>query len=251
MTSTRQLFGGQLNGVTQAHLADLWILGFNGPSVDRHRVNVLQHDRFGTNIHDVITNRPQVGNSPDTAHDAADAKCVGDGLAQAEFLRDLKVSDGTGFKAANLERDHNKVRPFKRLALVHVGRHSRANAERGDQFARAMSGTTRALVNNMVTGVSEGFEKKLELVGVGYRAQVQGNKINLTLGFSHPVVYELPEGVSAETPSQTEVVLKSSDKQKLGQAAAEIRAYRPPEPYKGKGVRITGEYVRRKEAKKK
>jgi len=107
------------------------------------------------------------------------------------------------------------------------------------------------LVNNMVTGVSEGFEKKLELVGVGYRAQVQGNKINLTLGFSHPVVYELPEGVSAETPSQTEVVLKSSDKQKLGQAAAEIRAYRPPEPYKGKGVRITGEYVRRKEAKKK
>jgi large subunit ribosomal protein L6 len=120
-----------------------------------------------------------------------------------------------------------------------------------DQFSRAMSGTTRALVNNMVTGVSEGFEKKLELVGVGYRAQVQGKSINLTLGFSHPVIYELPEGVTAETPSQTEVLLKSSDKQKLGQAAAEIRAYRPPEPYKGKGVRITGEYVRRKEAKKK
>jgi large subunit ribosomal protein L6 len=124
-------------------------------------------------------------------------------------------------------------------------------ARNGDQFARAMSGTTRALVSNMVTGVSEGFEKKLELVGVGYRAQVQGKSINLTLGFSHPVVYELPEGVSAETPSQTEVLLKSSDKQKLGQAAAEIRAFRPPEPYKGKGVRITGEYVRRKEAKKK
>jgi len=124
-------------------------------------------------------------------------------------------------------------------------------ARNGDQFARAMSGTTRALVSNMVTGVSVGFEKKLELVGVGYRAQVQGKSINLTLGFSHPVVYELPEGVSAETPSQTEVLLKSSDKQKLGQAAAEIRAYRPPEPYKGKGVRITGEYVRRKEAKKK
>ena len=124
-------------------------------------------------------------------------------------------------------------------------------ARSGDQFSRAMSGTTRALVNNMVTGVSEGFEKKLELVGVGYRAQVQGKSINLTLGFSHPVVYELPEGVSAETPSQTEVLLKSSDKQKLGQAAAEIRAFRPPEPYKGKGVRITGEYVRRKEAKKK
>jgi large subunit ribosomal protein L6 len=124
-------------------------------------------------------------------------------------------------------------------------------ARTGDTFSRAMSGTTRALVNNMVTGVSTGFETKLELVGVGYRAQVQGSKINLTLGFSHPVVYELPEGVSAETPSQTEVLLKSSDKQKLGQAAAEIRAYRPPEPYKGKGVRIAGEYVRRKEAKKK
>ena len=120
-----------------------------------------------------------------------------------------------------------------------------------DKFARAMSGTTRALVSNMVTGVSQGFEKKLDLVGVGYRAQVQGAKINLTLGFSHPVVYALPEGVTAETPSQTEILLKSSDKQKLGQAAAEIRAFRPPEPYKGKGVRISGEYVRRKEAKKK
>ena len=124
-------------------------------------------------------------------------------------------------------------------------------ARSADKFSRAMSGTTRALVNNMVTGVSEGFEKKLELVGVGYRAQVQGKSINLTLGFSHPVVYQLPEGVTAETPSQTEVLLKSSDKQQLGQAAAESRAYRPPEPYKGKGVRITGEYVRRKEAKKK
>jgi large subunit ribosomal protein L6 len=124
-------------------------------------------------------------------------------------------------------------------------------ARTGDTSARAMSGTTRALVYNMVTGVSTGFEKKLELVGVGYRAQVQGSKINLTLGFSHPVVYDLPEGVTAETPSQTEVLLKSSDKQKLGQAAAEICAYRPPEPYKGKGVRIAGEYVRRKEAKKK
>ena len=124
-------------------------------------------------------------------------------------------------------------------------------ARTGDKFSRAMSGTTRALVSNMVTGVSEGFEKKLELIGVGYRAQVQGKSINLTLGFSHPVIYELPEGVTAETPSQTEVLLKSTDKQKLGQAAAEIRAYRPPEPFKGKGVRITGEYVRRKEAKKK
>lgn len=120
-----------------------------------------------------------------------------------------------------------------------------------DTSARAMSGTTRALVSNMVVGVSRGFETKLDLVGVGYRAQVQGKKLNLTLGFSHPVIYELPEGVSAETPSQTEVLLKSSDKQKLGQAVAEVRAFRPPEPYKGKGVQISGEYIRRKEAKKK
>ena len=124
-------------------------------------------------------------------------------------------------------------------------------ARSGDSFARAMSGTTRSLVNNMVIGVSQGFETKLDLVGVGYRAQVQGNKLNLTLGFSHPVIYELPEGVTAETPSQTEVLLKSSDKQKLGQAVAEVRAFRPPEPYKGKGVQISGEYIRRKEAKKK
>jgi large subunit ribosomal protein L6 len=124
-------------------------------------------------------------------------------------------------------------------------------AKTGDTFSRAMSGTTRALVNNMVVGVTQGFETKLNLVGVGYRAQVQGKKINLTLGFSHPVVYDLPEGVSAETPSQTEVLLKSADKQKLGQAVAEVRAFRPPEPYKGKGVQISGEHVRRKEAKKK
>jgi large subunit ribosomal protein L6 len=125
------------------------------------------------------------------------------------------------------------------------------SARNGDTFSRAMSGTTRALVNNMVVGVTQGFETKLNLVGVGYRAQVQGKKINLTLGFSHPVVYDLPEGVSAETPSQTEVLLKSADKQKLGQAVAEVRAFRPPEPYKGKGVQISGEHVRRKEAKKK
>ena len=115
----------------------------------------------------------------------------------------------------------------------------------------AQAGTARAIVNNMVTGVASGFEKKLTLIGVGYRAQVQGTAINLTLGFSHPVVYNLPQGVTAETPSQTEIVLKSADKQLLGQVAAEIRAYRPPEPYKGKGVRYSDEYVRRKEAKKK
>ena len=115
----------------------------------------------------------------------------------------------------------------------------------------AQAGTARAIVNNMVIGVASGFEKNLTLIGVGYRAQVQGSAINLTLGFSHPVVYNLPQGVTAETPSQTEIVLKSADKQLLGQVAAEIRAYRPPEPYKGKGVRYSDEYVRRKEAKKK
>ncbi|MEK9743744.1 MAG: 50S ribosomal protein L6 [Gammaproteobacteria bacterium] len=117
--------------------------------------------------------------------------------------------------------------------------------------AWAMAGTFRALIANMVTGVTDGFEKKLEIVGVGYRAQAQGAKLNLSLGFSHPVVYEMPEGVSVETPSQTEIVLKGSDKQRVGQAAAEIRAYRPPEPYKGKGIRYAGEYVARKQAKKK
>ena len=121
----------------------------------------------------------------------------------------------------------------------------------GSRFSTAIAGTTRALLANMVQGVSEGFEKKLELVGVGYRAQAQGNKLNLTLGFSHPVIYDVPEGVSIETPSQTEVVVKGFDKQKVGQVAAEIRAYRPPEPYKGKGVRYVGEHVVMKEAKKK
>lgn len=115
----------------------------------------------------------------------------------------------------------------------------------------ALAGTTRALVNNMVTGVSKGFEKKLQLIGVGYRAQAQGNKLNLTLGFSHPVEYVVPEGISIETPSQTEILVKGIDKQKVGQVAANIRAYRPPEPYKGKGVRYADEHVVRKEAKKK
>lgn len=117
--------------------------------------------------------------------------------------------------------------------------------------SRAMAGTMRSLVNNMVMGVSQGFEKKLVLNGVGYRAKAAGKTLNLTLGFSHPVDYELPEGIKAETPSQTEIVLTGIDKQALGQAAAEIRAFRPPEPYKGKGVRYADEYVRRKEAKKK
>ena len=121
----------------------------------------------------------------------------------------------------------------------------------GSRFSTAVAGTMRALLANMATGVSQGFERKLELVGVGYRAQAQGSKLNLTLGFSHPVVYEVPEGISVETPSQTEIVVKGADKQRVGQVAAEIRAWRPPEPYKGKGVRYADERVVLKEAKKK
>jgi len=121
----------------------------------------------------------------------------------------------------------------------------------GARASKAMAGTFRSLVNNMVVGVVDGFQKRLLLNGVGYRANAQGKKLNLVLGFSHPIDYQLPEGVTAETPSQTEIVLTSIDKQQLGQAAAEIRAFRPPEPYKGKGVRYADEHVRRKEAKKK
>jgi len=127
----------------------------------------------------------------------------------------------------------------------------RCLARDGAQNARAHAGTARSLINNMVVGVSEGFEKRLQLNGVGYRAKAGGQSLNLTLGFSHPIDYKLPDGVSAETPSQTEVVLKSADKQLLGQVASEVRAFRPPEPYKGKGIRYADEYVRRKEAKKK
>lgn len=117
--------------------------------------------------------------------------------------------------------------------------------------AKAMMGTTRALLNNMVVGVSAGFERKLELVGVGYRAKAAGRSLNLTLGFSHPVDLEMPEGISVETPTQTEILLKGVDKQQIGHIAAKIRSLRAPEPYKGKGIRYSGENVRRKEAKKK
>ena len=117
--------------------------------------------------------------------------------------------------------------------------------------ANAMSGTVRALVANMVTGVTKGFEKKLALVGVGYRAQAQGDKLNLSLGFSHPVVHQIPAGVKCETPTQTEILIKGADKQKVGQVAAEVRGYKPPEPYKGKGVRYADEVVIIKETKKK
>jgi large subunit ribosomal protein L6 len=146
----------------------------------------------------------------------------------------------------NLSLDINReVKVEQKDAEIVVSSLSRS------RFANAIAGTTRALIQNMMTGVSSGFERKLELVGVGYRAQAQGNKLNLTLGFSHPVVYEVPEGVAVETPSQTEILVKGIDRQKVGQVAAELREFRPPEPYKGKGVRYANERIVLKEAKKK
>lgn len=135
--------------------------------------------------------------------------------------------------------------------VVKEGESLQCRAIEGAVNCGAMSGTMRALLNNMVLGVTRGFERKLSLVGVGYRAQAQGDKLNLTLGFSHPVVHQMPAGVKVETPSQTEILIKGIDKQKVGQVAAEIRAYRPPEPYKGKGVRYSDEVVTIKETKKK
>ena len=135
--------------------------------------------------------------------------------------------------------------------LVREGNQISVKAIDGSLQANAMSGTARALVANMVQGVTKGFEKKLTLVGVGYRAQAAGQTLNLSLGFSHPVAYKLPDGVKAETPTQTDIIVKGIDKQRVGEAAAQIRAYRPPEPYKGKGVRYANEVVKLKETKKK
>lgn len=136
------------------------------------------------------------------------------------------------------------------VSVVHADDVVTVSYDESSSESTALAGTSRSLINNMVIGVSEGFQKTLLLVGVGYRAKASGKILELTLGFSHPVHYELPEQVEVETPSQTEVVLKSHDKQILGQVAAEIRAFRPPEPYKGKGVKYADENIRRKEAKK-
>jgi large subunit ribosomal protein L6 len=155
---------------------------------------------------------------------------------------DVKVKGPKGELSLHLS-PHVQVEIVEGRAQVAVRGASRS--------AKENSGTTRALLANMVTGVTKGFERKLELVGVGYRAQAQGRKLNLTLGFSHPVSYAVPDGINVETPSQTEIVIKGIDRQKVGQVAAEIRAYRAPEPYKGKGVRHSGEKVVLKEAKKK
>ncbi len=137
------------------------------------------------------------------------------------------------------------------VAVQRVGEQLQCSASNDSMQANAMSGTVRALLANMIVGVSKGFERKLTLVGVGYRAQAAGETLNLTLGYSHPVVYKMPKGVKVETPTQTDIVLKGSDKQQVGQVAAEIRAFREPEPYKGKGVRYADEVVILKETKKK
>jgi large subunit ribosomal protein L6 len=135
--------------------------------------------------------------------------------------------------------------------IVNEDNQLKLSAKKKSKEAVAMTGTFRSLVNNMVVGVSDGFEKKLELIGVGYRAKAEGKTINLTVGYSHPIDYQLPEGITADTPTQTEILIKGADKQKVGQVAAEIRKFRPPEPYKGKGIRYSDERVFRKEAKKK
>ncbi len=137
------------------------------------------------------------------------------------------------------------------VSLTQADGELRCVAAEGVPGSVALTGTLRAIINNMVTGVSEGFEKRLTLVGVGYRAQMQGKALNLTLGFSHPISFTVPDGISVETPSQTEIVIRGMDKQQVGQVAAKIRAYRPPEPYKGKGVKYSDEHIVRKEAKKK
>lgn len=155
---------------------------------------------------------------------------------------EIYVKGPLGVLSRKLSKDVQVARVENRLEFTVNGASNQANA---------MSGTMRSLVSNMVTGVSKGFEKKLALVGVGYRAQAQGDKLNLTLGFSHPVVHQLPAGVRAETPTQTEIIIKGADRQQVGQVAADIRAYRSPEPYKGKGVRYVGEQIVLKETKKK
>jgi large subunit ribosomal protein L6 len=162
---------------------------------------------------------------------------------------DAQVADGAITVKGPLGTLTQAVNPL--VAIVREGAELRFAPVGESREANAMAGTYRALVANMVAGVSKGFEKKLTLVGVGYRAQAQGASLNLSLGFSHPVVHQMPEGVTVTTPTQTEIVIKGADKQKVGQVAAEVRGYKPPEPYKGKGVRYADEVVVIKETKKK
>jgi len=165
--------------------------------------------------------------------------------AGIEVSMDSKAITIKSSKATSKELIHEAVEVTKEDNMLRIK--PRENMENADAFA----GTTRALINNIIIGLEKGFEKKLTLIGVGYRAQTQGKKLNLALGFSHPINYQIPDGITIETPSQTEVVVKGVSKQLVGQVAAEIRAFRPPEPYKGKGVRYADEEVVRKEGKKK
>jgi large subunit ribosomal protein L6 len=175
----------------------------------------------------------RVGNSPVVLPDKVEVN-----LSHSE----ISVKGPLGTLSRKLTSNVSVKKVENRLELTVNDKSNQANA---------MSGTMRALIANMVIGVTKGFEKKLTLVGVGYRAQAQGDKLNLTLGFSHPVVHQLPKGVKAETPTQTEILIKGADKQQVGQVAAEVRAYRSPEPYKGKGVRYVDEQIVLKETKKK
>jgi large subunit ribosomal protein L6 len=162
---------------------------------------------------------------------------------------DVQIADGTITVKGPLGTLTQQINPL--VAIVRDGAELKFSAVGESREASAMSGTYRALVSNMVNGVSKGFEKKLTLVGVGYRAQAQGSALNLSLGFSHPVVHQMPAGVTVTTPTQTEILIKGADRQKVGQVAAEVRGYKPPEPYKGKGVRYADEVVVIKETKKK
>ena len=162
---------------------------------------------------------------------------------------DVQMADGVITVKGSLGTLTQKINPL--VAITREGAELLFKAADESRGASAMSGTFRALVANMVQGVTKGFEKKLQLVGTGYRAQAQVTNLNLSLGFSHPVVYKLPEGVTAATPTQVEIIIKGSDRQQVGQVAAEIRAYKSPEPYKGKGVRYSDEKVVLKEVKKK
>lgn len=171
--------------------------------------------------------------------------------APVELPKGVEANIANGLITVKGSQGSLELALHEQLDIVNEDNQLRLSSKAGDKSGIALAGTFRALVNNMVVGVSQGFEKKLTLIGVGYRAKAQGKTLNLVVGYSHPIDYELPEGVTAETPSQTEIILKGADKQKVGQVAAEIREFRPPEPYKGKGIRYVDEYVYRKEAKKK
>jgi large subunit ribosomal protein L6 len=168
-----------------------------------------------------------------------------------ELPKGVELTQAQGVVKIKGPKGELSLRVSPTLEVKVVEGKAQVSVRQPSRQAKETSGTTRALLANMVAGVTKGFERKLELVGVGYRAQAQGRKLNLTLGFSHPVNYVVPDGITVETPSQTEITIKGSDRQKVGQVAAEIRGFRPPEPYKGKGVRHANERIVLKEAKKK